>query len=451
MLSGTRVIVVGAGLSGLTAALELKRRRANVRVIEARDRVGGRVWSPMGEDGRTRVEAGGEFVDHEHTVLRRLVSRCGLRLARVLHQGFGLALRLNGRIDLRQSQETDWQALTRLLAPVVRAYTADGGSWQSVTAAIIASQSVSALLAARRARPRTRALAEAMRGFYLAEPEELSSLVLIDQVKDGGDPGRRRMYRIVGGSSRLPEAIAARLRGAVLLHHVLRRVTITGPTVCCHVETGSGIVLMEADVVVIAVPAPLVRSIPIEPSLPAAQAGAYAALGAGAATKLSLQFESAWWRRRKGVRAFGTNLPIGSVWDGAEEDRGVALLTCLAGADASATMKALVWDSGASGVVGQLDWLGTPDAARLAAPPVSWEDDPWARGGYAVFGPGFDPRLRPLLAANHGRVVFAGEHTSEKWQGFMNGAVESGFRAAEDVARLVTLDRLGLSSAGPEA
>ena len=98
MLSGTRVIVVGAGLSGLTAALELKRRRANVRVIEARDRVGGRVWSPMGEDGRTRVEAGGEFVDHEHTVLRRLVLRCGLRLVRVLNQGFGLALRLNGRM-----------------------------------------------------------------------------------------------------------------------------------------------------------------------------------------------------------------------------------------------------------------------------------------------------------------------------------------------------------------
>ena len=68
----------------------------------------------------------------------------------------------------------------------------------------------------------------------------------------------------------------------------------------------------------------------------------------------------------------------------------MALLTCLAGADASATMKALVWDSGASGVVSQLDWLGTPEDARLAAPPVSWEDDPWARGGYAVFGPGFD-------------------------------------------------------------
>jgi monoamine oxidase len=67
---------------------------------------------------------------------------------------------------------------------------------------------------------------------------------------------------------------------------------------------------------------------------------------------------------------------------------------------------------------------------------VSWEDDPLARGGYAVFSPGFDPALRHWLRRPFGRVMFAGEHTSVASQGFMNGAVESGYRAAAEIAAL---------------
>jgi monoamine oxidase len=67
---------------------------------------------------------------------------------------------------------------------------------------------------------------------------------------------------------------------------------------------------------------------------------------------------------------------------------------------------------------------------------VTWEDERWSRGGYAVFGPAFDPYLRGALSASHGRLVFAGEHTSRKWQGFMNGAVESGLRAAREIESL---------------
>ena len=58
-----------------------------------------------------------------------------------------------------------------------------------------------------------------------------------------------------------------------------------------------------------------------------------------------------------------------------------------------------------------------------------WERDPWARGAYAFFGPGFDPGLRPLLGRAVGRVAFAGCYTSREYQGYMNGAVESGARA----------------------
>ena len=78
--------------------------------------------------------------------------------------------------------------------------------------------------------------------------------------------------------------------------------------------------------------------------------------------------------------------------------------------------------------------MGVQRADLLASRHIVWEHDPWVRGGYAYFDPGFDPALRPWLARPCGRLFFAGEHTSIRWQGYMNGAVESGRRAAAEVA-----------------
>ena len=81
-----------------------------------------------------------------------------------------------------------------------------------------------------------------------------------------------------------------------------------------------------------------------------------------------------------------------------------------------------------------LRWLGARQGDLVAWHQTSWDTDPWARGGYAYFDPGFDPSLRPWLARPCGRLFFAGEHTSIDSQGYMNGAVESGQRAAAEVA-----------------
>jgi len=82
-----------------------------------------------------------------------------------------------------------------------------------------------------------------------------------------------------------------------------------------------------------------------------------------------------------------------------------------------------------------IGWLGRP-SKLVAAQTVVWEEDRWARGGYAYFDPSFDPLWRAWLARPTGRIVFAGEHTSIKWQGYMNGAVESGLRAAAEVGAM---------------
>ena len=83
-------------------------------------------------------------------------------------------------------------------------------------------------------------------------------------------------------------------------------------------------------------------------------------------------------------------------------------------------------------LVDRLRWLGRP-APLLQHRVVTWEDDSLARGGYAFFDPSFEPALREWLPRAYRRLVFAGEHTSLRWQGYMNGAIESGKRAAAEI------------------
>jgi monoamine oxidase len=134
--------------------------------------------------------------------------------------------------------------------------------------------------------------------------------------------------------------------------------------------------------------------------------------------------------------AFGTDLPTGAVWDATEPQPGPrGILSFLAGGRASKQLQDILRQEGERGVVDRLGWLGRP-SSLMASQTIVWEDDPWARGGYAYFDPAFDPRWRAWLARPAGRIVFAGEHTSIKWQGYMNGAIETGLRAAAEVAAL---------------
>ena len=87
-------------------------------------------------------------------------------------------------------------------------------------------------------------------------------------------------------------------------------------------------------------------------------------------------------------------------------------------------------------MIDRIGWLGTPVAPARRRRRSSWDHDPLARGGYAYFDPGFNPLWRAWLARAAGRIVFAGEHTSVKYQGYMNGAIETGLRAAAEISAL---------------
>ena len=193
-----------------------------------------------------------------------------------------------------------------------------------------------------------------------------------------------------------------------------------------------------------ALPASTMKKVAFVPSLHDAQWRAITTLRYGPATRVLLQFDRRFWRRLGRPAAYGTDQPTGAVWDGNEQQRGKpGILSLLAGGNAAREVQVLIRTRGWNGLVRQLAWLGPP-ARLLYATTVSWDKDPWARGGYAVFDPQFDPVLRSWLSRPAGRIVFAGEHTSDRWQGYMNGAIESGKRAALEVAMQAGLNYAGI-------
>jgi monoamine oxidase len=356
-----------------------------------------------------------------------------LPLVRVLRRGFGISLEQRSRVHVLPTQTLLWEQLTATLEPAATALKNAKGDWTSTAAAAIARRSLRDVLDAAHVEPRIQGLATAMRGLYLADPEQLSTIVAVEQTLEG-DPGRVPIYRIEGGAGRLIEALQKDTQVRMDMRHVVRSVDHDAQSVAVTIEGPSGrTAKAKADFLVACVPAPLLLEWTFSPALADPQRRALEALTYGPATKVLLRFSKRWWRRPGRPRAFATNLPVGAVWETAEEQNGAAMLTLMAGGRASAELRDLLNREGALGLRKRLRWLGGGPKETPELHAITWEDDPWARGGYVYFSPAFDPGLQHLLSRGTSRVVFAGAHTSREFPGYMNGAVESGQRAAREV------------------
>ncbi len=441
-LSGRSVIVAGAGLAGLTAARDLEASGATVTVLEAQDRVGGRIHTIRdGFAHRQHVEAGADLIEGEQTLVRALASSLKLTAVRILRDGFGYyGMDDRGRRRIRSGPGAFGEA-AKLLKQEIADYCLADRRWDSAVAVALARESVADWLIRVRASRRLSSGMRGLRGFFLADPEDLSLIAAVDQFAQGATPGEGQLFRIRGGNDRLPQAMARELRGAIHLNSVVRSVRQNGTGVRVTVESAGGRDEIAADYLVMALPASTLREVAFRPALPEDQQRAIATLKYGRATRMILQFERAYWRKAgantRRPRAFGTDLPTGAVWDGAEDQRGPGVLSLLAGGRASSELQQIIANGGEAAVLEHLAWLGPP-ARLLGSRVIIWENDPWARGGYAFFDPAFDARLRAWLSRPAGRVVFAGEHTSIRWQGYMNGAAESGKRAAAEVRALAS-------------
>jgi monoamine oxidase len=443
-LGGVSVLVAGAGLAGLSAAHDLTALGATVTVVDSRDRVGGRVLTIReGFVDNQHAEAGGDMIDEEQHAIRDLATELGLSLTRILRAGFGYVRSdASGKPKIvERNAMRGWDRLAGALGDLTTLYQRAEQRWDSPIATDIARRAVAAWLDEAGADDELRATATGLRGFFLADPDELSLIALVDQFAGADAPAPGKMYRIDGGNDRLAAALAALLGDRLHLDTDVVALSHRGRGVRATVKNRRAQSQISCDYAVLTMPAALLRRIPITPALPAQQHEAIVRLKYGRATKTLLQFSKRFWRMPARPRAFGSPLPFGALWEGNEEQRGRAgILSLLAGGGASDATQTIVAKHGTRGLVDALDWLGSGRAELLASRQIVWEQDSHARGGYAFFDPAFDPSLRAWLARPFGRLFFAGEHTSIKWQGYMNGAVESGRRAAAEIAAVHHLE-----------
>ena len=440
------MLVAGGGLAGLTAARGVIDRGAEAHVIEGRNRLGGRVWTIRDEgfDG-IPLEAGGEFIDGEHEEIRRLCADLGLPLQQILREGFGLALDLRGRVQLFKTQKQIWSDFKRALSKEADALEAVECDWNSSAAALIGRHSLDTLLRARQASDEVRAMAQGLRGFYLADADQLSALPGVELSMQPKDPGHVTLARIKNGNDRLIEKLASKKGLKVSLQLEVKRVDHDARGVSVTVVDRNGkMSAIKADYLVVATPAPILRELEFAPTLPGSLRQALKALIAGPATKAHLLFDRSWWRKPGHPQAWGSNLDTGAIWEAAGARRGV--LTMLAGGRASKAFRDLLEEGGPQRLVRRLSWLGEPEEVRDFRS-TTWEMDRFARAGYVAFGPDFKPEWRAELSRSVGRVAFAGDHTSRDWQGYMNGAVESGHRAARDIETMRLMENVSPSMA----
>ena len=430
-----RVLVAGAGLAGLSAANQLAEAGIAVTVVEARDRLGGRAWTihhPF-VDGAFG-ELGAEFIDDDHPRMRRLAKRLGVETVRVLKGGFTQRYRDEaGSFELRRT--SGWAELGKALAPLVHEYDAAHGASDSDRVRELSTYSVKDWLRQSNAPAHVQKMAEVMRGFFLADPDDLSALPLAAELSQGDAAIRTPMHRIVGGTGRLVTALATATNARWILNHRLRAITQTVDGVVAEIADESNrLQQIEADAAVITLPATTLRDVIVTPSLPEDQWHAVRSLLYGCATKGVIQTSADVFGGRP-ARAFATDMAAGAFWDAAEgQPAGTAIISFLAGGAASSQLTERLRES-ADVLLSDLCWLarGGESPRAVASAHWRWEHDPLARGGYAYIDPGFDAGWLPLLGRRAGRLVFAGEHTSADHQGYMEGAVDSADRVVREL------------------
>jgi monoamine oxidase len=435
-----RAIVVGAGLAGLTAAYELRRAGFGVTVLEARDRIGGRVYTVRDPfRAGQHAEAGGEYVDVVHRHVRAFCRQFGLPLQNAT-RGFaglddvvyvgGRRERL-GRFKTRRSTR-DESRFYRLIYELSRGLDpADPVG----TKPRLDSRSVRWAIDQIDPSERGRFLLEGyVRDDYAAQPEELSLLTYAtgEKVYESVPDRDIEKFRIRGGSSRLPHAFATRLGGDVRLSTPVDAISQSD----AGVEVRAGGHAYEAEFCVLAAPLPALQNVDLSAArLSTALRGGIAKLEYGRATKTLLQYRSRFWRQEGFSGDVYSDLPLGATWEATNGQAGRPGI--LIGYAAGANSRRFEPETSAKRARATRAWIGDvfPGSGRQAIEyaSVSWPVEPYSGGAWMAPRPGQVVPYWDALREPAGRIHLAGEHTDDLYPGYMEGAVRSGLRAARKV------------------
>jgi monoamine oxidase len=436
-----RVVVVGAGLAGLTAAYELDRKGWDVTVLEARDRVGGRCRTFRRELRFGHVaEAGGEFIDAWHDAVRGYANSFGLKLDDLRaaeDDKLSDAVYADGDLEDRDRVLDDEMQteLDRLHEQVDRYAAAIDVADPARTGAGLDTRSVGDLLDELALAPDARAFAEAeLRAEYSVEPDRLSLLfhvVLTAVARDQADDDVAR-YRIRGGNDRLPGAFADRLRESLVLEAPAESIQSRQS----RVRVVAGREEVEADFCVVALPLPALRRVELDAELPRVVRDAIATLQYGDVTKTALQYERRFWVEKGYSGDTLTDLPIQSTWDATTANEGDAGVLMTYSASAQGTRLGAEDPrrriAAAADQVAEVYADSDAEEVFVGGATIAWGRERFSGGSYSAWSPGQYARFWPALRRPYGRIYFAGEHT-DLYASYMEGAVRSGRRVASEI------------------
>ncbi|BCW95412.1 MAG: flavin monoamine oxidase family protein [Fimbriimonadales bacterium] len=440
------VIVVGAGVAGLVAARRLQAVGLAPLVLEARERVGGRLLRHALGDAVV-IDLGGQWLGPTQTRAYALVEELGLALFPTYTEGESLAL-LGGRLQ-RYSGPVPRLGLLPLFdfgnavatldrmaktVPLESPWCApNAAAWDSETLASWAQRA----LRTRLGRWGIRLFSEAV---FAAEPSEFSLLHALFYIHSGGGfesltntRGGAQQDRFVAGAQSLALQLAAQLGERVKLGEPVVRIEQSSEGVRVIGRSGA---VYAARAVIVAIPPTLAGRIEYDPPLPAVRDQLTQRLPHGAVIKCFAVYDRPFWREQ-GLSGFavGDCEPVHLVFDNSPPDASCGILLGFIEGASARQMSTVDAQTRRAAV---LECFAQLFGTRARQPDVyidhDWSAEVWSRGCYgAHFPPGVWTQFGRALREPIGRIFWAGTETATRWMGYIDGAIESGERAAEEV------------------
>ena len=452
--SSADVVVVGAGISGLVAARNLVIAGKDVLVVEADDRVGGRVLNHTLTDGSV-IESGGAFVGPTQTHILALSEELGVKTfkeyvdGKNVYAAKGMKLKYSGTVPPDPLILADAAILEKRIDRMSKQVPVDA-PWTAKKAAQWDSISVDQWIRRNTLIPRVRdVLLSYLQPAFGTDGKDMSLLYLLWFIATAGDESHAGTFarssgtadaaqdsRYVGGSGLIPLRMAEALADRVALNAPVRRIAQTDSAV--EVSTDRGTV--QAKQVIVAIPPPLVLGIEWSPELPSRRRQLLENMLMGQLMKCAAVYETPFWRT-KGLSGSGvaTDGAVRVMFDNSPDDEAVGVLLGFVGGSVWETYGRLPVDERRAAVLtGFARFVGKEALEPIDYVEHDWTLDEWTMGSpIASPTPGALTAYGSTIREPAGRVHWAGTETATYWSGYMDGAVRAGERAATEVAALV--------------
>jgi monoamine oxidase len=452
--TSARIVVVGAGLAGLACAYRLNRSGIVATVYEANTRLGGRCWTRRGDFDQGQIaEHGGELIDQGHKAIRHLAHELGLPLDNLLQaepNGSTMFLHFDGVAysyrDAVRDLKQIWQPLHRDLIEagyptLYNNYTARGAELDQMSVTDWINQTVPGGLAS----PLGQLLEAAYNIEYGAECDVQSALNLI-YLLGYNSPGQftvfgqsNEKYHVRGGNDQIVTQLASLLGSQIITGQALvalRRNPAGTYTLTFQVSDQFTDVI--ADHVVLALPFSILKT-----SVDFTQAGfselkmiALQELAIGSNSKLNLQFDSRPWGALECNGETYSDRGYQATWDVTRAQPGAAgILVDYTGGHVADTFGNGTPEEHAEEFLAQIEPVlpGLSSQWNGRATVDWWAGNPYSRGSYSYWQVGQYTRFAGVEGEPQDGVHFCGEHTSIDAQGYLEGAVETGERAADEI------------------